>query len=125
MSLKFIWLAGPNETSITLQLANMSIKHSWREVEDLILKARDFIFPNDFIVPDIEEIRVMLMILERPFLVTGHALLGFEICEMILRVEDKQQSFFHKYSTQHAILPWGVQEDRSWSKVWQCNSSLQ
>lgn len=55
----------------------------------MLIKAWDFIFPANFLVLDIEENQNMPVILERPFL-AGWDLLDFEMCEMILMVEDKQ-----------------------------------
>lgn len=57
------------------------------------IKVGDIIFPVDFIVLHIGENQGMSVILGKPFLVTGRALLDFETCKLILKVEDKQQSF--------------------------------
>ena len=42
-------------TMVSLQLANMSIKHPRGVVEDVLIKVDKFIFPVDFIVLDMEE----------------------------------------------------------------------
>lgn len=49
----------------------------------MLIKARNFIFQVDFTVFDIRKNQDLLMILGRPFLANGQALLDFETCEMI------------------------------------------
>ncbi|XP_022868716.1 uncharacterized protein LOC111388260 [Olea europaea var. sylvestris] len=48
-------LLEPKEISIMLQLIDRSIKDPWREIEDMIIKAGNFIFPSDFVDLDIGE----------------------------------------------------------------------
>lgn len=62
-------------------------------VEDMLIKTGDFIFPIAFIILDIGENWDILVILWRPFLAMSYVMLDFEMCEMTMRVEDKQQSF--------------------------------
>ncbi|XP_022865092.1 uncharacterized protein LOC111384973 [Olea europaea var. sylvestris] len=62
-------------------------------VEDMLIKTGEFIFPADFMILDIEEASQIPIILGRPFLSTSWALLDFDTNEIVLRVEDKQQSF--------------------------------
>ncbi|XP_057756138.1 uncharacterized protein LOC130975346 [Arachis stenosperma] len=42
-------------TRMALQLADRSFKFPYEVVEDLLVKVRDFIFPADFVVLDMEE----------------------------------------------------------------------
>ena len=42
-------------TTISLQLANRSIKYPRGVIEDVLVKVDKFIFPNDFIVLDMDE----------------------------------------------------------------------
>ncbi|XP_022876965.1 uncharacterized protein LOC111395199 [Olea europaea var. sylvestris] len=86
-------LGDPKAASIILQLAERSLKHPYRIVEDMLIKVGVFIFPTDFIILDIEEAYQMAIILGRPFFSTSRALLDFDADEIVLRVEDKQQSF--------------------------------
>ena len=44
-------------TTVTLQLANRSLKHPQGEIEDVLVKVDKFIFPTDFIVLNMEEIK--------------------------------------------------------------------
>jgi hypothetical protein len=66
-------------TSMTLQLADRSVKILWGIVEDVLIKVDKFYFPVDFIVLDTEPIQVVgteiPMILGRPFLATANALI--------------------------------------------------
>ena len=44
-------------------------------IEDVLIKVDKFIFPSDFIVLDMEEGKEIAIILGRPFLATGGALI--------------------------------------------------
>jgi hypothetical protein len=60
-------------TSITLQLADRSIKSPRGILEDVLVKVGEFILPTDFIVLDMEESFMPLplpIILGRPFMRT-------------------------------------------------------
>ncbi|KAL5548894.1 hypothetical protein UlMin_004125 [Ulmus minor] len=57
-------------TTVSLQLADRSIKHPRGIIEDVLMKVDKFIFPADFIVLDMEEDREVPLILGRPFLAT-------------------------------------------------------
>ncbi|XP_062085655.1 uncharacterized protein LOC133791755 [Humulus lupulus] len=73
-------------TTITLQLADRSIKHPRGVIEDVLVKVDKFIFPTDFIVLDMEEDTTVPIILGRPFLATGQALIDVQKGELRLRV---------------------------------------
>ncbi|XP_024992465.1 uncharacterized protein LOC112526413 [Cynara cardunculus var. scolymus] len=60
-------------TSVTLQLADRSIKYAYGIVEDVLIKVNKFYFPVDFVVLDMDEDKEIPMILGRPFLATGGA----------------------------------------------------
>ena len=62
-------------TTVTLQLADRSLKHPRGIIEDVLVKVDKFIFPADFIVLDMEEDKEILIILGRLFLATGSALI--------------------------------------------------
>ena len=57
-------------TTISLQLADRSIKYPRGVIEDVLVKVDKFIFPADFIVLDMDEDEEIPLILGRPFLVT-------------------------------------------------------
>ncbi|XP_058223187.1 uncharacterized protein LOC131332892 [Rhododendron vialii] len=66
-------------TSVTLQLADRSVKAPWGMLEDVLVKVNNFYFPVDFIVLDTEPVHPTalksqtLVILGRPFLATANA----------------------------------------------------
>ncbi|XP_047979256.1 uncharacterized protein LOC125221176 [Salvia hispanica] len=76
-------------TSITLQMADRSISYPSGIVEDILVRVNDFIFPVDFVVLDMEEDRVVPLILGRPFLATGKAMIDVSKGELTLRLNDE------------------------------------
>ncbi|KAL5545248.1 hypothetical protein UlMin_009032 [Ulmus minor] len=80
-------------TSISLQLADRSVKYPRGVIEDVLIKVDKFIFPADFVVLDMEEDREMPLILGRPFLATGRTLIDVQQGKLILRVDDEQVTF--------------------------------
>jgi hypothetical protein len=46
-------------TTMTLQLADKSVKIPWGIIEDVLIKVDKFYFPVDFIVLDIEPVQVV------------------------------------------------------------------
>ena len=77
-------------TTVTLHLANRSLKHPRGVIEDVLVKVDKFIFPVDFIVLVMEEDMEISIILGRPFLETGKAMIDVEKGELKLRVQDKE-----------------------------------
>ena len=75
-------------TTITLQLADISLKHPRGVVEDVLVKVHKFIFPVDFIVLDMEEDKEIPIILGRPFLATGR-----EMIDVQRRVQEDEVNF--------------------------------
>lgn len=80
-------------TTVSLQLADRSIKKPKGIIEDVLMKVDKFIFPVDFIVLDMEEDQEVPLILGRPFLATGRALIDVQQGQLILRVNDDQVIF--------------------------------
>ncbi|XP_073152897.1 uncharacterized protein [Henckelia pumila] len=62
-------------------------------IEDVQVKVDKFIFPVDFVVLDMEEDLDMPLILGRPFLATGKALIDVQKGELHLRVGEEKISF--------------------------------
>ena len=62
-------------------------------IEDVLVKVDKFIFSVDFIVLDIEEDKEIPIILGRPFLATGRALINVKKGELKLRVQDDEVTF--------------------------------
>jgi hypothetical protein len=67
-------------TTMTLQLADRSVKIPWGIIEDVLIKVDKFYFPVDFIVLDTEPIQVVgseiPVILGQPFLAMANALIN-------------------------------------------------
>ena len=72
---KRLGLGEARPTTVTLQLADRSLKHPRRVIEDVLVKVDKFIFPTDFIVLDMEEDKEIPIIFGRPFLATGRAMI--------------------------------------------------
>ena len=86
-------LGVPKATTISLQLADTSIKYHKGMIEDVLVKVDKFIFPADFIVLDMIEDREIPIILGRPFLATRRTLIDVQEGKLILRVQDEQVTF--------------------------------
>ena len=78
---------------MTLQLADHSIKRPYGVVEDVLIKVGRFIFPVDFVILDFEEDRHCPLILGRPFLNTGRALIDVHEGKLTLRVGEESVEF--------------------------------
>ena len=91
--LRRLGLGEARPTTITLQLADRSPKHPRRVVEDVLVKVDKFIFPTDFIVLDMEEDKEIPIILGRPFLSIGKAMIDVQRGELKLRVQDDEVKF--------------------------------
>ncbi|KAJ9546604.1 hypothetical protein OSB04_019147 [Centaurea solstitialis] len=80
-------------TTVTLQLADCSIAYPKGKIEDILVKVDKFIFPADFIILDCEVDKKVPVILGRPFLATGRALIDVHKGELTMRVNDQQVTF--------------------------------
>ncbi|XP_024630203.1 interaptin-like [Medicago truncatula] len=69
----------PKPTRMTLTLADRSISYPFGVPEDVLVKVNDLVFPADFVILDMAEDEDMPLILGRPFLATGRALVDVEI----------------------------------------------
>ncbi|XP_022841893.1 uncharacterized protein LOC111365568 [Olea europaea var. sylvestris] len=78
-------------TTVTLQLADRSLIHPRGIIEDVLIKK--FIFPAHFLILDMEEDKDVPLILGRPFLVTGRAVIDVQRGQLILRLGEEQISF--------------------------------
>ncbi|XP_024042758.1 uncharacterized protein LOC112099575 [Citrus clementina] len=90
---KKLGLGEPKATTVTLQLADKSIKYPREIVEDGLVKVDKFIFPVDFIVLDMTEDIELPLILGRPFLATRRVLIDVQEGKLILRVQNEQAIF--------------------------------
>ncbi|XP_022156989.1 uncharacterized protein LOC111023818 [Momordica charantia] len=76
--------------TVTLQLADRSITYLEGKIEDVLVQVDKFIFPADFIILDYEADKEIPIILGRPFLSTGRALIDVHNGELTIRVNDQQ-----------------------------------
>ncbi|GJZ59721.1 DNA-directed DNA polymerase [Tanacetum coccineum] len=70
---------------MSIQLADRSIKYPIGVCENLLVKISKFIFPVDFVVLEMDEDELVLIILGRPFLVTVRAVIDVQEGKLSLR----------------------------------------
>ena len=80
-------------TAITLLMVDRTLAQPKGILEDVLIKVGKFIFPVDFMVIDIEEDKQVPLLLGRPFLATGAALIDVKKGELILSVGDEAVHF--------------------------------
>ena len=90
-------------TTVTLQLADRSLKHPRGVIEDVLVKVDKFIFPADFIVLDMEEDKEIPIILGRPFLATRRAMIDDQRGELKLRVQEDEVKFNVFEAVRHLV----------------------
>ena len=98
---KRLGLGEARPTTITLQLADKSLKHPIGVIEDV--KVDKFIFPADFIVLDMEEDKEIPIILGRLFLATGRAMIDVQRGELKLRVQEDEVKFNVFEAVRHPV----------------------
>ena len=91
-----------NPTTITLQLEDRSLTHPHGIIEDVFVKVENFIFPA-FIILDMEEDKEVPIILGRPFLAIGQALMDMQKRELRLRVQDEKVTFNEFNAIKHPM----------------------
>ena len=62
-------------TTLSLQMADISMTQPEGIIEDVLVKVGKFIFLVNFVVIDVEEDKQMPLLLGRPFLATGATLI--------------------------------------------------
>ncbi|XP_070013316.1 uncharacterized protein [Nicotiana sylvestris] len=90
---KIVGLGMPRPTSIRLQMADRSIKQPVGIVNDVLVKVGKFHLPTDFVILDCAVNKEIPIILGRPFLATGRALMDSERNEIKFCVNDEQVTF--------------------------------
>ena len=80
-------------TTISLQLADRSIKYPRGVIEDVLVKVDKFIFPADFIVLDMDVDKEIPLILGQPFHATGRTLIDVQQGKLVLRVGEDDVTF--------------------------------
>ena len=85
-------------TAVTLQMADRSMVRPEGILEDVLIKVGKFIFLVDFVVMNIEEDKQVPLMLGRPFMATGAALIDVKKGELTLRVGDEAVHFHLNHS---------------------------
>ena len=80
-------------TTITLQMADISMVKPEGVLEDVLVTVGKFVFPVDFIILDMEEDSQVPLLLGRPFLATGAALIDMQKGVLTLRVREEAAAF--------------------------------
>ena len=80
-------------TIVTLQMADRIMAKPKGVIEDVLVKVGKFIFPVDFIILDMEEDSQVPLLLGRPFLATGAALIDMQKGVLTLRVGEEAADF--------------------------------
>ncbi|XP_075489491.1 uncharacterized protein LOC142528333 [Primulina tabacum] len=93
----------PNPTRTSLQLADRSVKYPTGVIEDVLVKVEKFIFPTNFVVLDMEDDMEMPLILGRPLLDTGKALIDAQEGKLRLRVGKEEIKFDVFNALKHTI----------------------
>jgi len=83
----------PKPTKMTLTLADRSISYPYGVLEDVLVRVNDLLFPADFVILDMEEDDETPLLLGRPFLATGRALIDVEMGELMHRFQNEQVVF--------------------------------
>ncbi|XP_019150572.1 PREDICTED: uncharacterized protein LOC109147367 [Ipomoea nil] len=86
-------IADMKPTTISLQLADRSVKYPLGVVEDILVKVGKFYFPADFLILDMGSDTDTSLILGRPFLLTGGVLIDMPLGKLIFRVGKEKEEF--------------------------------
>ncbi|XP_070050385.1 uncharacterized protein [Nicotiana tomentosiformis] len=90
---KTLGIGKPRPTSMRFQMADRTIKKPLGIIDDVLVRVDMFILPADFVILDCEVDYVVPIILGRPFLATGKALIDVESGELTFRVGDEKVVF--------------------------------
>ena len=88
-------------TAITLQMDDRSMAQPEGVLEDVLVKVGKFIFLVDFVIMKMEEDTQVPLLLGRPFLATGVALIDVQKGELTLRVGNEAVHFNLNRSLEH------------------------
>ncbi|XP_050909138.1 uncharacterized protein LOC127122907 [Lathyrus oleraceus] len=93
MSLSVYKKLGPGtvqDTKMTLQFADCSVRRPYGIMEDVLVKIDKFVFPVDFVILEMHEDEEIPLILGRPFLETRWCMIDIEEGTMTLKVYDEE-----------------------------------
>ncbi|XP_021799895.1 uncharacterized protein LOC110744239 [Prunus avium] len=80
-------------TTVSLQLADRSVTYPKGIIEDVLIRVKQFVFPADFFVLDMEEDHDIPLLLGRPFLATAGTLIDVQQGTLTLRVQGESIEF--------------------------------
>ncbi|XP_021822418.1 uncharacterized protein LOC110763843 [Prunus avium] len=80
-------------TIVSLQLADRSVTYPKGIIEDVLIRVKQFMFPADFFVLDMEEDHDIPLLLGRPFLATAGTLIDVQQGTLTLRVQGESIEF--------------------------------
>ncbi|XP_070045579.1 uncharacterized protein [Nicotiana tomentosiformis] len=86
---KTLGIGQPRPTSMRLQMADRTMKIPLGIIDDVLVRVDKFILPADFVILDSEVDYEVPLILGRPFLATGKALVDVKAGELTFRVGDE------------------------------------
>ncbi|XP_058003724.1 uncharacterized protein LOC131180126 [Hevea brasiliensis] len=92
-------------TTISLQLADRSVKYPVGILENIPIKVGKFFIPIDFVVLEMEEEVHIPIILGRPFLVTARAIINVKSRLLTLKVGEEEVEFNLFNAMKHKLKP--------------------
>ncbi|XP_031115837.1 uncharacterized protein LOC116019689 [Ipomoea triloba] len=94
-------LGEPKPTTMTLQMADCSIKRPIGVLEDIPVMIDQYFIPGDFVILDIEEDTKVPIILCRPFLATAGAIIDVKRGKLVMEVAEHKIEFDIFKMTKH------------------------
>ncbi|XP_070042450.1 uncharacterized protein [Nicotiana tomentosiformis] len=98
---KTLGIGQPRPTSMRLQMADRTMKRPLGIIDDVLVRVNKFILPADFMILDCEVDYEVPIIMGRPFLATGKALVDVESGELTFQVGDEKLVFHICKSMRH------------------------
>ncbi|GAU50532.1 hypothetical protein TSUD_369590 [Trifolium subterraneum] len=93
-------------TKMQLSLADRSIVHPYGILHDVLVRVAEFVFPADFVILDMDEdAGNEPLLLGRPFLATGRALIDVEMGELMLRTHGEQGGMTVVRNEKNELIP--------------------
>nr|XP_016511690.1 PREDICTED: uncharacterized protein LOC107828825 [Nicotiana tabacum] len=90
-------------TSMMLQLADRTVKKPTGILDDVLVQVGKFVFPADFVILYCQVDEEIPIILGRPFLATGRALIDCETGELKIRLNDEEVIFNVQHSMRDPV----------------------
>ena len=90
---KKLCLGDPKPTPMPLLMVDLTVNRPIEILHDVLVKVESFIFPVDFMILDFEVDFKVPIILGRPFLATGRALVDLEKGQMRFRLNNEELTF--------------------------------